>query len=182
MLSEEGSLRLNSRTNNDEEREPIRRRVGPIQKLEKRAEQVEEDEILQEVLEEEAAIARLTKAVKNREPVAGPSKRLRLIIASTPDTEEGVNPGRRFENSLENLGGGFLQTDVEGKELEEAERVEDQQEQGEEEEEEDVEEEEEEQEAVNSNEKRPGGESPQKKRRYWKSTKSLVSLKQRPTT
>ncbi|KAH9446341.1 hypothetical protein Pst134EA_030262 [Puccinia striiformis f. sp. tritici] len=110
-------------------------------------EQVEEDEILQEVLEEEAAIARLTKAVKNREPVAGPSKRLRLIIASTPDTEEGVNPGRRFENSLENLGGGFLQTDVEGKELEEAERVEDQQEQGEEEEEEDVEEEEEEQES-----------------------------------
>ncbi|KNF05796.1 hypothetical protein PSTG_01193 [Puccinia striiformis f. sp. tritici PST-78] len=102
-------------------------------------EQVEEDEILQEVLEEEAAIARLTEAARNRELVAGPSKRLRLIIALTPDTEEGVNPGRRFENSLENLGGGFLRTNVEGEELEEAERVGTEQEQGKEEEEEEQE-------------------------------------------
>ncbi|POW12957.1 hypothetical protein PSHT_07916, partial [Puccinia striiformis] len=43
-------------------------------------EQLEEDEILQEVLEEEAAIARLTEAAKNQEPVAGTSKRIRLIL------------------------------------------------------------------------------------------------------
>ncbi|KAI9624947.1 hypothetical protein H4Q26_016514 [Puccinia striiformis f. sp. tritici PST-130] len=55
--------------------------------------QLEEDEILQEVLEEEAAIARLTEAVKNQELVAGPSKRIRLIVGSTPDTEEDVNTG-----------------------------------------------------------------------------------------
>ncbi|POV98723.1 hypothetical protein PSHT_13892 [Puccinia striiformis] len=53
-------------------------------------EQLEEDEILQEVLEEEAAIARLTEAAKNQELVAGPSKRIRLIVGSTPDTEEDV--------------------------------------------------------------------------------------------
>ncbi|KAI9613067.1 hypothetical protein H4Q26_010343 [Puccinia striiformis f. sp. tritici PST-130] len=61
-------------------------------KLKRTREQLEEDEILQEVLEEEAAIARLTEAAKNQEPVAGPSKRLRLIVASTPNTEEDVNP------------------------------------------------------------------------------------------
>ncbi|KAI9630212.1 hypothetical protein KEM48_012155 [Puccinia striiformis f. sp. tritici PST-130] len=76
-------------------------------------EQLEEDEILQEVLEEEAAIARLTEAAKNQEPVAGTSKRIRLIVGSTPDTEEDVNTGRRYENTLENLGGGFLRNNVE---------------------------------------------------------------------
>ncbi|KAI7947020.1 hypothetical protein MJO29_011547 [Puccinia striiformis f. sp. tritici] len=59
--------------------------------------QLEEDEILQEVLEEEAAIARLTEAAKNQELVAGPSKRIRLIVRSTPDTEEDANTGRRQE-------------------------------------------------------------------------------------
>ncbi|KAI9608528.1 hypothetical protein H4Q26_004711 [Puccinia striiformis f. sp. tritici PST-130] len=44
-------------------------------------EQLEEDEILQEVLEEEAAIARLTEAAKNQEPIAGTSKRIRLMSA-----------------------------------------------------------------------------------------------------
>ncbi|KNE93887.1 hypothetical protein PSTG_12688 [Puccinia striiformis f. sp. tritici PST-78] len=121
-------------------------------------EQLEEDEILQEVLEEEAAIARLTEAVKNQELVAGPSKRLRLIIASTPDTEEGVNSGRRFENSLENLGGGFLRTNVEGEEFEEAARegIERGQNEEEEEGEEEGEEEEEEEEYVEDKEQESG--------------------------
>ncbi|POV94852.1 hypothetical protein PSHT_15983 [Puccinia striiformis] len=86
-------------------------------------EQLEEDEILQEVLEEEAAIARLTEAAKNQELVAGPSKRIRLIVGSTPDTEEDVNTGRRYENSLENLGGGFLRNNVEEEDFEEVEGV-----------------------------------------------------------
>ncbi|KAI9622771.1 hypothetical protein H4Q26_015055 [Puccinia striiformis f. sp. tritici PST-130] len=119
-------------------------------------EQLEEDEILQEVLEEEAVIARLTEAAKNQEPVAGPSKRLRLIIASTPDTEEGVNSGRRFENSLENLGGGFLRTNVEGEEIKEAERVGNERGQSEEEEEEEEEEEREEEEYVEEKEQESG--------------------------
>ncbi|KAI9601155.1 hypothetical protein H4Q26_000959 [Puccinia striiformis f. sp. tritici PST-130] len=86
-------------------------------------EQLEEDEILQEVLEEEAAIARLTEAAKNQEPVAGTSKRIRLIVGSTPDTEEDINTGRRYENTLENLGGGFLRNNVEGEDFEEVEGV-----------------------------------------------------------
>ncbi|KNF05071.1 hypothetical protein PSTG_01702 [Puccinia striiformis f. sp. tritici PST-78] len=90
-------------------------------KLKRTREQLEEDEILQEVLEEEAAIARLTEAAKNQEPVAGPSKRLRLIVASTPNTEEDVNP--------------------EEDEFKEAERGRNDQGQGEEEEEEEEEEE-----------------------------------------
>ncbi|KAI9617254.1 hypothetical protein H4Q26_013120 [Puccinia striiformis f. sp. tritici PST-130] len=107
-------------------------------------EQLEEDEILQEVLEEEAAIARLTEAAKNQELVAGPSKRIRLIVGSTPDTEEDVNTGRRYENSLENLGGGFLRNNVEEEDFEEVEGVGNERGQGEEEEEEREEEEEEE--------------------------------------
>ncbi|KAI9604428.1 hypothetical protein KEM48_000351 [Puccinia striiformis f. sp. tritici PST-130] len=91
-------------------------------------EQLEEDEILQEVLEEEAAIARLTKAAKNQEPVAGTSKRIRLIVGSTPDTEEDIN--------TENLGGGFLRNNVEGEDFEEVEGVGNERGQGEEEEEE----------------------------------------------
>ncbi|KAI9611651.1 hypothetical protein H4Q26_008606 [Puccinia striiformis f. sp. tritici PST-130] len=108
--------------------------------------QLEEDEILQEVLEEEAAIARLTEAVKNQEPVAGPSKRIRLIVGSTPDMEEDVNTGRRYENTLENLGGGFLRNNVEEEDFEEVEGVGNERGQGEEEEEEREEEEEEEEE------------------------------------
>ncbi|KAI9630367.1 hypothetical protein KEM48_014093 [Puccinia striiformis f. sp. tritici PST-130] len=107
-------------------------------------EQLEEDEILQEVLEEEAAIARLTEAAKNQELVAGPSKRIRLIVGSTPDTEEDVNTSRRYENTLENLGGGFLRNDVEDEDFEEVEGVGNERGQGEEEEEERAEEEEEE--------------------------------------
>ncbi|KAI9629554.1 hypothetical protein KEM48_012847 [Puccinia striiformis f. sp. tritici PST-130] len=107
-------------------------------------EQLEEDEILQEVLEEEAAIARLTEAAKNQEPVAGTSKRIRLIVGSTPDTEEDINTGRRYENTLENLGGGFLRNNVEGEDFEEVEGVGNEQGQGEEEEEEREEAEEEE--------------------------------------
>ncbi|POW22118.1 hypothetical protein PSHT_01649 [Puccinia striiformis] len=99
-------------------------------------EQLEEDEILQEVLEEEAAIARLTEAAKNQEPVAGTSKRIRLIVGSTPDTEEDINTGRRYENTLENLGGGFLRNNVEGEDFEEVEGVGNERGQGEEEEEE----------------------------------------------
>ncbi|POW13121.1 hypothetical protein PSHT_07862 [Puccinia striiformis] len=102
-------------------------------------EQLEEDEILQEVLEEEAAIARLTEAAKNQEPVAGPSKRIRLIVGSTPDTEEDVNTGRRYENTLENLGGGFLRNNVEEEDFEEVEGVGNERGQGEEEEEEEEE-------------------------------------------
>ncbi|POW04271.1 hypothetical protein PSHT_11322 [Puccinia striiformis] len=109
-------------------------------------EQLEEDEILQEVLEEEAAIARLTEAAKNQELVAGPSKRIRLIVGSTPDTEEDVNTSRRYENTLENLGGGFLRNDVEDEDFEEVEGVGNERGQGEEEEEEREEEEEEEEE------------------------------------
>ncbi|KAI9622007.1 hypothetical protein H4Q26_015445 [Puccinia striiformis f. sp. tritici PST-130] len=104
----------------------------------------EEDEILQEVLEEEAAIARLTEAAKNQELVAGPSKRIRLIVGSTPDTEEDVNTSRRYENTLKNLGGGFLRNDVEDEDFEEVEGVGNERGQGEEEEEERAEEEEEE--------------------------------------
>ncbi|KAI9611097.1 hypothetical protein H4Q26_008946 [Puccinia striiformis f. sp. tritici PST-130] len=117
-------------------------------------EQLEEDEILQEVLEEEAAIARLTKAVKNQELVAGPSKRIRLIVGSTPDTEEGANTGRRYENTLENLGGGFLRKNVEGEESEEVERAGNERGQGEEEEEREKEEEEEEREEEEEEEER----------------------------
>ncbi|KAI9619895.1 hypothetical protein KEM48_008389 [Puccinia striiformis f. sp. tritici PST-130] len=95
-------------------------------------EQLEEDEILQEVLEEEAAIARLTEAAKNQELVAG------------PNTEEDVNTSRRYENTLENLGGGFLRNDVEDEDFEEVEGVGNERGQGEEEEEEREEEEEEE--------------------------------------
>ncbi|KNE88521.1 hypothetical protein PSTG_18075, partial [Puccinia striiformis f. sp. tritici PST-78] len=113
-----------------------------------------EDEILQEVLEEEAAIARLTKAAKNQELVAGPSKRIRLIVGSTPDTEEDVNTGRRYENTLENLGGGFLRNDVEEEEFEEVERVENGREQGEEEEGEEEEGEKEEEEREEEEEER----------------------------
>ncbi|KNE88663.1 hypothetical protein PSTG_17918, partial [Puccinia striiformis f. sp. tritici PST-78] len=109
-------------------------------------EQLEEDEILQEVLEEEAAIARLTEAAKNHEPVAGTSKRIRLIVGSTPDTEGDINTGRRYKNTLENLGGGFLRNNVEGEDFEEVERVGNERGQGEEEEEEREEEEEEEEE------------------------------------
>ncbi|KAI9612312.1 hypothetical protein KEM48_004329 [Puccinia striiformis f. sp. tritici PST-130] len=86
-------------------------------------EQLEEDEILQEVLEEEAAIARLTEAAKNQEPIAGTSKRIRLIVGSTPDTEEDINTGRRYENTLENLGGGFLRNNVEGEDFKEVKGV-----------------------------------------------------------
>ncbi|KNE91770.1 hypothetical protein PSTG_14839 [Puccinia striiformis f. sp. tritici PST-78] len=117
-------------------------------------EQLEEDEILQEVLEEEAAIARLTKAAKNQELVAGPSKRIRLIVGSTPDTEEGANTGRRYENTLENLGGGFLRKNVEGEESEEVERAGNERGQGEEEEEREKEEEEEEREEEEEEEER----------------------------
>ncbi|POW17428.1 hypothetical protein PSHT_06433 [Puccinia striiformis] len=46
-------------------------------------------------------------------PPTGTSKRIRLIVGSTPDTEEDVNTGRRYENTLENLGGGFLRNNVE---------------------------------------------------------------------
>ncbi|POW02347.1 hypothetical protein PSHT_12152 [Puccinia striiformis] len=109
-------------------------------------EQLEEDEILQEVLEEEAAIARLTEAAKNQEPVAGPSKRIRLIVGSTPDTEEDVNTGRRYENTLENLGGGFLRNNVEEEDFEEVEGVGTERGQSEEEEENKEKEEEEEEE------------------------------------
>ncbi|KAI9605281.1 hypothetical protein H4Q26_003263 [Puccinia striiformis f. sp. tritici PST-130] len=96
-------------------------------------EQLEEDEILQEVLEEEAAIARLTEAAKNQEPVAGPSKQIRLIVGSTPDT---------YQNTLKNLGGGFLRNNVEEEDFEEVEGV--GTERGQEEEEEEEEEREEE--------------------------------------
>ncbi|KAI9620532.1 hypothetical protein H4Q26_013745 [Puccinia striiformis f. sp. tritici PST-130] len=44
-------------------------------------EQLEEDEILQEVLEEEAAIARLTEAAKNQEPVAGQASESDSLLA-----------------------------------------------------------------------------------------------------
>ncbi|KAI9627641.1 hypothetical protein KEM48_012103 [Puccinia striiformis f. sp. tritici PST-130] len=101
-------------------------------------EQLKEDEILQEVLEEEAAIARLTEAAKNQELVAGPSKRIRLIVGSTPDTEEDVNTGRRR------------------REFEEVERVENEREQGEEEEGEEEEGEKEEEEYVEEREKESG--------------------------
>ncbi|KAI7964052.1 hypothetical protein MJO29_004479 [Puccinia striiformis f. sp. tritici] len=126
-------------------------------------EQLEEDEILQEVLEEEAAIARLTEAAKNQEPVAGTSKRIRLIVGSTPDTEEDINTGRRYENTLENLGGGFLRNNVEGEDFEEVEGVGNERGQGEEEEEESEEakeeeerEEEEEEEYVEEKEREGG--------------------------
>ncbi|KAI9606405.1 hypothetical protein KEM48_001770 [Puccinia striiformis f. sp. tritici PST-130] len=102
-------------------------------------EQLKEDEILQEVLEEEAAIARLTEAANNQEPIARTSKRIRLIVGSTPDTEEDINTGRRYENTLENLGGGFLRNNVEGEDFEEVEGVGN--ERGQEEEEEEEEEE-----------------------------------------
>ncbi|KAI9626419.1 hypothetical protein H4Q26_017883 [Puccinia striiformis f. sp. tritici PST-130] len=68
-----------------------------IEQSKRTREQLEEDEILQEVLEEEAAIARLTEAAKNQEPIAGTSKRIRLIVGSTPDTEEDINTGRRYK-------------------------------------------------------------------------------------
>ncbi|KNE88888.1 hypothetical protein PSTG_17665, partial [Puccinia striiformis f. sp. tritici PST-78] len=128
--------------------------------------QLEEDEILQEVLEEEAAIARLTEAVKNQELVAGPSKRIRLIVGSTPDTEEDVNTG-----------GGFLRTDVEEEEFEEDERVENGREQGEEEEgeekegekeEEEREEEEEEEEEEEYVEEREQQSGPFERETTWK--------------
>ncbi|KAI9604601.1 hypothetical protein KEM48_002354 [Puccinia striiformis f. sp. tritici PST-130] len=129
-------------------------------------EQLEEDEILQEVLEEEAAIARLTEAAKNQEPVAGTSKRIRLIVGSTPDTEEDINTGRRYENTLENLGGGFLRNNVEGEDFEEVEGVgnergqgeeeEEEREEAEEEEEREEEEEEEEEEYVEEKERESG--------------------------
>ncbi|KAI9626355.1 hypothetical protein KEM48_010414 [Puccinia striiformis f. sp. tritici PST-130] len=90
--------------------------------------------------------ARLTEAVKNQELVAGPSKRIRLIVGSTPDTEEDVNTSRRYENTLENLGGGFLRNDVEDEDLAEVEGLGNERGQGEEEEEEREEEEEEEEE------------------------------------
>ncbi|KAI9623098.1 hypothetical protein KEM48_009718 [Puccinia striiformis f. sp. tritici PST-130] len=111
---------------------------GPARrgKSKRTREQLEEDEILQEVLEEEAAIARLTEAAKNQEPVAGTSKRIRLIVGSTPDTEEDINTGRRYENTLENLGGGFLRNNVEGEDFEEVKGVGNERGQGEEEEEE----------------------------------------------
>ncbi|KAI9620319.1 hypothetical protein KEM48_008211 [Puccinia striiformis f. sp. tritici PST-130] len=125
-------------------------------KLKRTREQLEEDEILQEVLEEEAAIARLTEAAKNQEPVAGPSKRIRLIVGSTPDTEEDVNTGRRYENTLENLGGGFLRNNVEEEDFEEVEGVGNERGQGEEEEEEREEEEEEEEENVEEREQESG--------------------------
>ncbi|KAI9617157.1 hypothetical protein KEM48_004946 [Puccinia striiformis f. sp. tritici PST-130] len=140
-----------------EDKEKFVEKFGPIRRLEKPAEQLEEDEILQEVLEEEAAIARLTEAAKNQEPIAGTSKRIRLIVGSTPDTEEDVNTGRRYENTLENLGGGFLRNNVEGEDTEEVEGVgnergqseekeEEREEEGEEEEREEEEREEEEEE------------------------------------
>ncbi|KAI9623115.1 hypothetical protein KEM48_009542 [Puccinia striiformis f. sp. tritici PST-130] len=95
-------------------------------------EQLEEDEILQEVLEEEAAIARLTEAAKNQEPVAG----------------------------TKNLGGGFLRNNVEGEDFEEVEGVGNERGQGEEEEEEreeaEEEEEEEEEEYVEEKERESG--------------------------
>ncbi|KAI9626462.1 hypothetical protein H4Q26_017835 [Puccinia striiformis f. sp. tritici PST-130] len=47
----------------------------------KRLNQLEEDEILQEVLEEEAAIARLTEAAKNQEPVAGQASKSDSLLA-----------------------------------------------------------------------------------------------------
>ncbi|KAI9607715.1 hypothetical protein KEM48_003464 [Puccinia striiformis f. sp. tritici PST-130] len=100
-------------------------------------EQLEEDEILQEVLEEEAAIARLTEAAKNQEPVAGPSKQIRLIVGSTPDT---------YQNTLKNLGGGFLRNNVEEEDFEEVEGVGTERGQGEEEEEDKEKEEEKEEE------------------------------------
>ncbi|KAI9607800.1 hypothetical protein H4Q26_005245 [Puccinia striiformis f. sp. tritici PST-130] len=129
--------------------------TGPSDLSSKRTREQLEDEILQEVLEEEAAIARLTEAAKNQEPIAGTSKRIRLIVGSTPDTEEDVNTGRRYKNTLENLGGGFLRNNVEGEDTEEVEGVgnergqseekeEEREEEGEEEEREEEEEEEEE--------------------------------------
>ncbi|KAI7965281.1 hypothetical protein MJO29_003379 [Puccinia striiformis f. sp. tritici] len=101
-------------------------------------EQLEEDEILQEVLEEEAAIARLTEAAKNQEPVAG----------------------------TKNLGRGFLRNNVEGEDFEEVEGVgnergqgeeeEEEREEAEEEEEREEEEEEEEEEYVEEKERESG--------------------------
>ncbi|KAI9617566.1 hypothetical protein H4Q26_012864 [Puccinia striiformis f. sp. tritici PST-130] len=129
-------------------------------------EQLEEDEILQEVLEEEAAIARLTEAAKNQEPIAGTSKRIRLIVGSTPDTEEDINTGRRYENTLENLGGGFLRNNVEGEDFEEVEGVGNERGQGEEEEEEREEEEEEEEEEYVEEKERESG--PFERETTWK--------------
>ncbi|KAI9600055.1 hypothetical protein KEM48_000271 [Puccinia striiformis f. sp. tritici PST-130] len=100
-------------------------------------EQLEEDEILQEVLEEEAAIARLTEAAKNQEPVAGTSKRIRLIVGSTPDTEEDINTGFRRSRGVGNERG---QGEEEEEESEEAKEEEEREEEEEEEEEEYVEE------------------------------------------
>ncbi|KAI7934767.1 hypothetical protein MJO29_016030 [Puccinia striiformis f. sp. tritici] len=97
-------------------------------------EQLEEDEILQEVLEEEAAIARLTEAAKNQEPIAGTSKRIRLIVGSTPDTEEDINTeGEDFEE-VEGVGNERGQSEEKEEEREEAGEEEEREEEEEEEE------------------------------------------------
>ncbi|KAI9626398.1 hypothetical protein H4Q26_017861, partial [Puccinia striiformis f. sp. tritici PST-130] len=109
-------------------------------------EQLEEDEILQEVLEEEAAIARLTEAAKK------PRTSRRTKQANPTHCWLDTRYGRRcqhrskVQNTLENLGGGFLRNNVEEEDFEEVEGVGNERGQGEEEEEEREEREEEEEE------------------------------------
>ncbi|POW04406.1 hypothetical protein PSHT_11266 [Puccinia striiformis] len=85
---------------------------------------------------------------------------------STPDTEEDINTGRRYENTLENLGGGFLRNNVEGEDFEEVEGVGNERGQGEEEEEEREEEEEEEEEEYVEEKERESG--PFERETTWK--------------
>ncbi|KAI9629880.1 hypothetical protein KEM48_012515 [Puccinia striiformis f. sp. tritici PST-130] len=117
-------------------------------------EQLEEDEILQEVLEEEAAIARLTEAAKNQELVAGQASEFDSLSAR--------------HQIRKKIREDFEEVEGVGNERGQGEEEEEEREEEEEEEEEEGEEyvEEKEQKAVRLKEKRPGKGSPTKKKKF----------------